>query len=377
MSATETTRIADPELEAFRALYADPRQRRAILRKINSNRLSQGLGILFKNRFVIPKAVRCLLRSMAGEFPLRSLEVAVGYECNFQCDQCSCALNHDRQRQRLSMDQFKSAIDQAMAMGAFQFNLNGGEPLLYYADVLELCEYVSSRGCYVHMATNGFLMTREKMLALKAAGLRSFEMGLDSSQETLHDANRGMIGSFKKIMENTRMGAELGLRVAYNTVGSKDKIYNGDLLNTVRLAREMGVLLMITPPCVTGRWAGKFDVLLNEEEKWYLRWILARHPWARLDNYNGLRKLSCPAAREKMAVNPYGDVVSCPLIQIAYGNVVQEPLADIQARMLQDPFYLKDLSDGCLPSHDLNFIQERLVEGRDQHRMFRQTEKGA
>lgn len=378
MGATaDKNRIGDPELEAFRAMYKDPRQRRAALRQMGTNRFTQGLGILLKNRFVVVKAVRGLLRTLAGKFPLRSLEVAVGYECNFHCDQCSCASSFDKKRKRLSVDQFKDAIDQAIAMGAFQFNLNGGEPLLYYDNVLELCKHISSRGCYVHMATNGFPMTREKMLALKAAGLRSFEMGLDSSSEELHDENRGKRGSFRKIMENTRMAAELGLLVAYNTVGSKDKIYNGDLLNTVRLAKSMGVMLMITPPCVTGRWAGKFDVLLNEEEKWYLRWILARHNWTRLDNYNGLKKLSCPAAREKMALNPYGDVVSCPLIQIVYGNVTRDRLADIQARMLEDPFYHKDLRDGCLPSHDLNFIQERLVEGRDQNRILFHVDKDA
>lgn len=150
-----------------------------------------------------------------------------------------------------------------------------------------------------------------------------------------------------------------------NTVGNREKIWDGDLLNLVHLAKAKGVLLMITPPCVTGHWAGRMDVLLNDEEQWFIRWVLSKYPMTRIDNYNGLRRISCPAAREKMALNPYGDVVSCPLIQIVYGNVLSDRLVAIQGKMLEDPYYLKSLSDGCLPSHDRDFIRDRLVNYRD------------
>lgn len=359
--------IGDPAMEEFMEAYNSPGMRRRILSTMGKNRLKQGLKIIGRNKFVIYKAARNYIKSMMGKYPLRSLEIAVGYECNFSCDQCSCALNRDARRRRLTLDEFKNAIEQAVDMGAFQFNLNGGEPMLYFDEVHELCNYIHNKGCYVHMATNGFYFTIERMRKMKDAGLCSFEMGLDSSVEALHDENRGR-GSYKKIMENTVEARRLGIGVAYNTVGTRTRIANGDLLNTVLLAEKMGVMLMITPPCVTGHWAGKMEVLLDEKEQWYIRWILSKYRHTRIDNYNGLRKISCPAAREKMAVNPYGDVVSCPLIQIVYGNVTHESLKSIQLKMLADRFYLKELSDGCLPSHDMDFIKERLVAGRDaQH----------
>lgn len=356
--------IQNSRIDDFRESYGNGSGRKNILSKMAANRLRQGLSIVLKNRFVLLKAMRNYISSMAGNYPLRSLEVAVGYECNFSCDQCSCALNRDPKRKRLTLDEFKNAIDQAIDMGAFQFNLNGGEPMLYFDEVRELCSYIRNKGCYVHMATNGFFFTEDRMKAMKDAGLSSFEMGLDSSVEEIHDSNRGK-GSYKRIMENTNLAKKLKLFIAYNTVGAKEKIWNGDLINTVQLAEKMGVLLMITPPCVTGYWAGKMEVLLNEEEQWYIKWILSLYPHTRIDNYNGLRKISCPAAREKMAINPYGDVVSCPLIQIVYGNIKQDTLSSIQKRMLEDPFYLKGFSDGCLPSHNMEFIKERLIKQRD------------
>ena len=357
-------KIIDPRLDEFRKAYSSPSERKKIFSHMERNRFRQGLKIVFKHRFVLSKVIRNYLKSIAGKYPLRSLEVAVGYECNFSCGQCSCAFNRDPKRDRLSLDQFKDAIDQAVEMGAFQFNLNGGEPMLYFDEVRELCGYIQKKGCYVHMATNGYFFNEDRMKSMKDAGLCSFEMGLDSSVESLHDANRGE-GSYRKIMENTVIAQSLGIGVSYNTVGTKEKIWNGDLINTVHLAEKMGVLLMITPPCVTGHWAGKMDVLLNDEEQWYIRWILSKYPMTRIDNYNGLRKISCPAAREKMALNPYGDVVSCPLIQIIYGNITADSLISIQKKMLEDPFYLKGLSDGCLPSHDHDFIKKRLIKQRD------------
>lgn len=356
--------MPDESFAIFEKAYKSPVERKRMLLRMEKNRLKQGLKIVIKNSFLFDKVLRNYLASLCGKFPLRSLEIAVGYECNFSCKQCSCALNRDQKRKRLSPEQFKDSIDQAIEMGAFQFNLNGGEPMLYFDEVKELCRYIHDKGCYVHMATNGFYFTPQRMETMKRAGLSSFEMGLDSSIESLHDANRGM-GSFKRIMENTQAAQKLGLVVAYNTVGDKEKIRNGDLLKLVQLSKDKNVLLMITPPCVTGYWAGKMDVLLNEKEQWYIRWILSRYPMTRIDNYNGLRKISCPAAREKMAVNPYGDIVSCPLIQIVYGNILSDRLVDIQKKMLEDSYYLKGLSDGCLPSHDLEFIRDRLVGFRD------------
>ncbi|MDP3791599.1 MAG: radical SAM protein [Candidatus Omnitrophota bacterium] len=348
----------------FKKACDSPIERRRILSRMKRNRLRQGLKIVVRNSFLLDRVLRNYLMSLCGKFPLRSLEIAVGYECNFSCEQCSCALNRDRGRKRLSLEQFKVSIEQAVEMGAFQFNLNGGEPMLYFEEVRELCQYIRDRRCYVHMATNGFYFTPERMKLMKNAGLSSFEMGLDSSVESVHDANRG-VGSFKKIMENTNAAKKLGLVVAYNTVGSRDKILSGDLLRLVRLSEEKDVLLMITPPCVTGHWAGKMEVLLNKDEQWYIRWVLSTHAMTRIDNYNGLRRISCPAAREKMAVNPYGDVTSCPLIQIIYGNVLSDRLVDIQKNMLKDQYYLKGFKDGCLPSHNLEFIRDRLINFRD------------
>ncbi|MEW5758305.1 MAG: radical SAM protein [Candidatus Omnitrophota bacterium] len=356
--------IRNPEIEEFKQAIDSRYGKKLIFTKMNINRLRQGLGIILRQSFVIPGLINNYFYSFRGKYPLRSLEVAIGYDCNFSCSQCSCALNRDTKRTRLSLNEFKNTIDQAIDMGAFQFNLNGGEPMLYFEEVKELCSYIRKRNCYVHMATNGFFFTFERIKEMHKAGLNSFEMGLDSSVEKIHDANRGK-GSYQKIMDNAIFAQSLGLKVAFNTVGTKEKIYNGDLLNTAYLARKLGVLLMITPPCVTGHWRGKLEVLLNEEEKWYIRWLLSMFKNTRIDNYNGLKKISCPAGREKLAVNPYGDVVSCPLIQIVYGNIKNDTLVSIQKKILKDKFYLKGFDDGCLPSHDINFINERLINYRD------------
>jgi hypothetical protein len=67
----------------------------------------------------------------------------------------------------------------------------------------------------------------------------------------------------------------------------------------------------------------------------------------------------CGAATEKRYVSPFGDVLACSHMHIAFGNVRETRLADIRARMLEDPF-LRDFHPRCLTAEDREFIDNHL-----------------
>ncbi len=147
--------------------------------------------------------------------------------------------------------------------------------------------------------------------------------------------------------------------VIWNTVCTSEKIDNYDLLALIKLARKKGALLQITPPCVTGAWKNKEEILLNDRGQKYFWWLMS-FPNVRTDMYSSLTAVRCPAAREKIGLQPYGDVVSCPLIQIKFGNVKNESLASIRQKMLNDDFYLR--KSYCMPAFDREFIEKYLLE---------------
>ena len=63
-----------------------------------------------------------------------------------------------------------------------------------------------------------------------------------------------------------------------------------------------------------------------------------------------------------MGVQPYGDVVSCPLIQIVYGNVRDQSLVQIREKMLENPYYYEVSREGCLPSFNNDFIDKYMID---------------
>lgn len=292
--------------------------------------------------------------------PLRLVEIAIGYECNANCEQCSCALSLDRKRKRLTLSEFKRLIDEAIKMGAFQFNLTGGEPLLYLKDTYGLIRHIRDRDCYVHLCTNGILLDQKKLKRLRELGLNSLEFGLDSADEKTHDANRRLKGAFRKIMLATKVARKFGIAVLWDTIITHEKIVNGDMDKLVKLSKKKSTLLQITPPCVMGRWSKKEEILLDEKERQFFKKLLTK-PWARTDTYSSLLRIGCPAGREKIAVNPYGDVLPCSLIQIPYGNIREQTIEKIQKKMLENPFYHQSGGVfGCLPSFNYQFIKKYL-----------------
>ena len=60
-----------------------------------------------------------------------------------------------------------------------------------------------------------------------------------------------------------------------------------------------------------------------------------------------------------MEITPYGDVMTCPHVQVSYGNVRDEPLADIYERMCSDP-WLCDFERDCRHVFNHDYIRARL-----------------
>lgn len=327
---------------------------------ISKNRLVLNLKTLWRCPFLLPKVLRLFWRKFfLKQNVLRLVEIAVGYECNSDCEQCSCASSYNPKRRRLALQEFKMVIDEAIKLGAFQFNLTGGEPLLYEKDVLALITYIRKRGCYAHLCTNALLLDAKKIILLKKLGLNSLEFGLDSASEKVHDRNR-RAGAYKRVMTATQVARNLGITVLWDTIITLEKIKNGDLLALIKLAKKQKALLQVTPPCVIGKWQGKKEILLDKKGQRFFKKILA-NSWVRTDTYSGLSKIGCSAAKEKLAINPYGDILPCSLIQIPYGNVLKDRLGDIQIKMLQNRFYLLDKGIfSCLPSFNLKFIKKYL-----------------
>lgn len=96
--------------------------------------------------------------------------------------------------------------------GVEKVRLTGGEPLLR-RDVERLVEQLSGiEGLHdVALTTNGSLLTRDKALALKAAGLRRVTISLDALDDATFRVMNDVDFPVAKVLEAIEVAAELGL----------------------------------------------------------------------------------------------------------------------------------------------------------------------
>lgn len=138
--------------------------------------------------------------------------------CNLKCVHCYAQAHTDKGIDPISTEQGKAIIDDLVKFGSPVILFSGGEPMIR-EDLPELAKYATSKGMRAVISTNGTLITREKAKVLKDVGLSYVGVSLDGGEE-IHDAFRGVKGSYKRALEGLEYcrdeGIKVGLRFTIN-----------------------------------------------------------------------------------------------------------------------------------------------------------------
>ncbi len=132
--------------------------------------------------------------------------------CLSRCKYCSIPQRHHKE---LTTAQVKSLIDQIVAMGTQRLGIWGGEPLIR-KDIGEIIDYATSRGLYVTLDSNGYLIP-ERIDDLK--NLPHLLLSIDGPEEA-HDANREK-GSFQKVLKAIEVASKSHINLWTITVLTK------------------------------------------------------------------------------------------------------------------------------------------------------------
>ncbi|NAZ35532.1 radical SAM protein [Rubellimicrobium sp. CFH 75288] len=105
----------------------------------------------------------------------RTLSVMLTHKCNAECAHCG-TFSGPRVGGRLDLPRLLAAIDQAAALRFGNVVFTGGEPTIYWADLLAGLAHARSRRLMTRVVTNGHWAktpdrARERLSALVAAGL--------------------------------------------------------------------------------------------------------------------------------------------------------------------------------------------------------------
>ncbi len=145
--------------------------------------------------------------------PPHTINVCVNNMCNLKCRYCDFGQQHDEtfyhkynvvnksQKIELPLELCKSIVDQVKWFKPI-IRASFREPLLY-RDILPFIEYTKQNGLPFWLLTNGFNLSRMAR-DLVELGLDSIRLSLDGP-EKLHDEIRGVLGSYRRMMEGIKL----------------------------------------------------------------------------------------------------------------------------------------------------------------------------
>jgi len=265
--------------------------------------------------------------------------------CQADCLHCSAARHRKKEQPELSTGEFKNLLGQAQALGVVNIVFTGGEPLLR-RDIFDLIAYVDKNEAIATMFTNGLLLTRENVAKLKAAGLFSVLVSIDSPDPEAHDRMRRVPGCWEKATDGIRRALEGGLLTGISTYATPERLRNGQVMEMIELGRRLGVHeITVFDVVPTGRLLREDEhILLTEEDKRELcrleDEINGRSGYPHVitqAHVNGPTGAGCYAGWFQFYGTAYGDITPCDFTPLSYGNVRERSLADIWRAMTTHP----------------------------------------
>ncbi|MDP8234750.1 MAG: radical SAM protein [Candidatus Erginobacter occultus] len=283
-----------------------------------------------------------------------SVMIGVTYRCQCGCVYCGMNLYQVDAEVELSTEEIKTVIEQARELGVVEITLFGGEPLLR-DDLDEIVAFASSASMLPSIDTNGLLLTPERVESLMNARLSAVKVSMDSPEAGEHDRMRGVAGCFDQAVSGIRCCVERGLPCVISTYASRENIRSGDLRRVIELGKSLGVdAVRIIDTTLSGCLLAEKHKKLSPEDRRELASML-EPGLVFLENLASARALTHPVcsavARRYIYVSPNGDVQPCCFVPLSAGNVREDPLNTILARLWNSPVMSYDPGRCLMNNH--------------------------
>ena len=150
--------------------------------------------------------------------------------------------NLESLKNEMSLEDWKRVIDELAGHGIKALLLRGGEVFMF-PGIIELLEYIHSKGIFVSIDTNGTMLTQFAE-AIARLGSMHLTISVDGT-EPIHDAVRGIPGTFQRIKEGVTHLSEQEQRYGYKISRSicfTISRYNYRCLGSMpAVARDLGI----------------------------------------------------------------------------------------------------------------------------------------
>ena len=158
------------------------------------------------------------------------------YRCPLQCPYCSNPLDLQAGARELNTEEWQRILTEARELGAAQLGFSGGEPLVRQ-DLEVLVSHARGLGFYTNLITSGVGLSRERVSALKDAGLDHIQISFQSTDEELSELISGSGKAHAQKVAMARAVKEAGYPMVLNFVLHRHNI--DQVLEIIALAEAL------------------------------------------------------------------------------------------------------------------------------------------
>jgi len=267
-----------------------------------------------------------------------TINFAITANCPYKCKHCCYG---GRKKEDLTTNQILDLIQQMKDLGTAILGITGGEPMLR-DDIVKIVA-VTSPEITTNIFTTGFNFNKKRAEELYKANVGCISFGIEHTDAKTQDKIRGERGSLQNAINAIKLCDQVGIYTAIATIGTREKINNGELHRIYDLANSLDVgELRLIFPISTGRWAGCTDENLKNEElklhedfqKKYNKKksgpIVASLAYLESDKVMG-----CSTGYNYLYIDSSGEICPCDLTPLSFGNIKNASLKKIWMDMEQ------------------------------------------
>jgi len=281
-----------------------------------------------------------------GDSSLRYLSAPLGliweltHACNLKCKHCFSQSGRP-EKNELTTQEIKNAIDSFSESKVFFINFTGGEPMMR-GDLFDILQHATTKKISIDLSTNGLLIGQNTIDQLKETNVFQVQVSIDGLEET-HDNLRGP-GAFQHALRSIELLRNNDLQVVVSATINKTNIKQAsDIIDfTANVGASIFKITLFAP---IGRGGHNKDELsLSQEDVRYLATIMATKqdeygdrltlhndncfPWllqnSPLYDSNELqtKNVCCAAGTSSLFITASGDFVPCPFLRdFVIGNL--------------------------------------------------------
>lgn len=298
-----------------------------------------------------------------------TVHLAITDVCNANCPHCLNYWRDDKSRKiQLDYNSMKMIVEKLSEANIFHVVLSGGEPFANF-DVLEYgFKLLKDKNISVSCNSNLMLATPDKLERLKDVGVDHILTSLMSYRPELVNKGFNMPDAFDRVVSGIKLAVESKIRVSVNMVVSN---YNkDDVYETARFVHSLGCQKIFGTRNVPV--ADKFgkvplDQQYTQEEALEVldQLVKAKNDFgimigslisyplcllADLEKYRDFVGRGCPSTSgHRININANGEVNVCTHEERSYGNIFEDKIENIYARMTNwhSGEYYNSECEGC------------------------------